>query len=199
MAYAPQNDFLALLRNTAGGERLEAMPGLDFVVAALARAGMISLSVGQLAPTSNQITTAWFKPAVPSWAVEGVLYLWNASTSAYQVASPALWSSFLAASTTGATPVVQDVAIAGPSGINTSTTILRVLNVGAPVTLVLPAASTKIAPVLVLDWANLAGTNNILVQRTGSDVFPNGSTGPWTIASDGGSVLFRPVPGGYAA
>lgn len=96
MAYNPITDFPALLRVTGGGERFERMPGLDFVVLALARAGMITLSVSQTAPTVNKATTAWFLPASPSWTAEGVLFLWNGTTEAYEVATPALWTALLA-------------------------------------------------------------------------------------------------------
>ena len=62
MSYNPATDFIALLRLTAGGVRSEQMPGLDYVVAALARIGLFSLSVGQTAPTVNQATTVWLQP-----------------------------------------------------------------------------------------------------------------------------------------
>lgn len=94
MSYNPITDFLALLRTTAGGVRSERMPGLDFVVSALARAGMITLYVGQTEPVANQATTAWFVPASPSWVAEGVLFLWNVDAGEYQVATPALWTAF---------------------------------------------------------------------------------------------------------
>jgi len=196
MSYSPITDFLALVRITKNGGRVARVPGLDFVMQALARSGLATVFVGAVAPVANQATTVWFKPNVPSWSGEGAVYLWNSAAGAYQPATPQLWSTFLAPATTGATPVIQDVAAVGPVGVNINTTILRVLNVGAPVTLVLPAASTKVNPVQVVDWANLAGTNNILINRTGTDVFPNGATS-WTLAGDGASLLFRPVPGGY--
>lgn len=97
MSYAPNTDFLALLRGTPGGERTLSLPGLDFMVAAFARAGFINLSVGQTAPVANQTTTAWFKPAIPSWAAEGVLYLWNAGAAVYQPATPSLWKALIGA------------------------------------------------------------------------------------------------------
>lgn len=96
MSYSPLTDFLALLRQTSGGVRSERMPGLDYVVAALARAGLISISVGQTAPTVNPATTVWFQPAVPSWTAEGAVFLWNAAVNSYQVATPTLWSSLIA-------------------------------------------------------------------------------------------------------
>lgn len=97
MSYDPASDFLGLLRLTAGGVRSERMPGLDYVVSALARAGLFTLSVGQTAPTVNQATTVWFQPAIPSWLAEGVLYIWNPVTQRYEVATPALWQTIFAA------------------------------------------------------------------------------------------------------
>lgn len=195
MSYSPLTDFIALLRQTSGGVRTERMPGLDYVVAALARAGVITLSVSATAPIANQAATAWFKPAVPSWTKEGVLFLWNVATGQYEAATPALWSSlFLATATQG---VVQDVAAPGPVNVQTSSTIVRVQNVGAPVTLVMPLSANKVGGVLISDWANLAGANNITINRSGGDVFPGAGT-TLTIAADGGSVFLRPVPGGYA-
>jgi hypothetical protein len=197
MSYSSSTDFLALLRLVSGSVRMERMPGLDFLVSALARAGLFKLAVQATAPTTNQSTTVWFKPATPAWASEGILFLWNSTTGLYEPATPVLWSTLLAPASSGATPVVQDVSVAGPVTINTNTTILRVLNVGAPVTLTLPLSSTKIGGVLVTDWANLAGTNNITINRSGGDVFPNSATSE-VLAGDGASILFRPLPGGYA-
>lgn len=175
--------------------RTERTPGLDYILAAMARANMFQLSVGQNAPTADQAVTAWLKPAIPSWVAEGVVFLWSAAATEYQVATPALWSAlFLAAAVA---EVIQDVTTAGPVTINTNSTIVRVQNVGAAVALVMPPAATMLGPVLISDWANLAGTNNISIARSGSDVFPNGAT-TWTIAGDGGSVFLRPVPGGFA-
>ena len=77
MSYNPATDFIALLRLTGGGVRSERMPGLDYVVAALARIGLFSLSVGQTAPTVNQATTVWLQPSQPSWLAEGTFYIWN--------------------------------------------------------------------------------------------------------------------------
>jgi hypothetical protein len=94
MSYSPATDFLALLRNVGGLERSGSIPGLDWFVEALARAGFITLSVGQSAPIANQASTAWFQPAVPSWSAEGQLFLWNATLAVYQPATPALWQSY---------------------------------------------------------------------------------------------------------
>lgn len=194
MSYSPITDFLALLRQTSGGVRTERMPGLDYIVAALARAGMITLSVSQTAPIASQATTAWFRPAIPSWNAEGTLFLWNSVTVQYELATPALWAALFTATTLA---VVQDVAVAGPVNVLINAGVVRVMNVGAPVSLVMPLAANKLNPVLISDWANLAGANNITINRSGADVFPNGATS-WTLGGDGASVFLRPVPGGYA-
>lgn len=95
MSYNPLTDFLALLRQTGNGVRTERMPGLDYVVAAMARAGMFNLSVGQTAPTTNQATTVWLRPSNPSWVAEGTVFLWNALTSEYEPATHISWAAFL--------------------------------------------------------------------------------------------------------
>lgn len=98
MAYNPVTDFLALMRNASDGVTVGEMPGLDFVVYAMARAGMFRLSVGQTAPIVNQADTVWLKPSVPSWVAEGTVWLWDASTGAYALATPALWDNVMAPS-----------------------------------------------------------------------------------------------------
>jgi hypothetical protein len=107
MSYNPTTDFIGLSRLVGSSIRSERMPGLDYVVAALARMGFINLSVGQTAPTSSQANTVWLQPAIPSWAAEGTLWLWNSVAGAYQVATPALWIALLAAgASTGPSRVV---------------------------------------------------------------------------------------------
>lgn len=98
MAYNPATDFLALWRNIAGQVSKVEMPGLDHVVAALARAGLITVSVSATAPVVNQSITAWLRAAVPSNSAEGVLFLWDKVTTAYLAATPALFLQFLEAS-----------------------------------------------------------------------------------------------------
>src|ERR1700731_1356416 len=95
MSYNPTTDFIGLLRLVGSGVRSERMPGLDYVIATLARAGMFALSVSQTAPTVNQQSTLWLQPAIPSWTAEGTLYIWNPVAGTYQVATPTLWQSFL--------------------------------------------------------------------------------------------------------
>lgn len=101
MSYNPITDFLALLRQSSEGAELARAPLFDVLLAALARGGLLRLSVGQTAPTANQASTAWLKPAQPSWSAEGTLWLWDAGTSTYVRATPALFSRFLQASASG--------------------------------------------------------------------------------------------------
>lgn len=98
MAYNPATDFLALWREVGGDADKAAMPGLDFVVAALGRAGVLNVVVSGTAPISNESTTAWFFPNPPSTAAEGALYLWDEVAGAYAAATPALFLRFLQAS-----------------------------------------------------------------------------------------------------
>jgi hypothetical protein len=144
MGYTPTTDFLALLRNTGGGVRTEQMPGLDWVVAALARAGFITLSVSATAPTSNQAATAWFQPASPSWTAEGVLFLWNATTSTYQPATPALWSAYFL-------PVISGYTFQSVNAANASITAGVTL---AAVQRAAPAATALILPTLAAQFAS---------------------------------------------
>ncbi len=97
MVYDPTKDFVGLWRNNGASVSKLEMPGLDFVISALARAGVINLTVSATAPVANQTTTAWLKAAVPSYSAEGALYLWDKITTAYLAATPALFLQFLEA------------------------------------------------------------------------------------------------------
>lgn len=98
MVFNPATDFLALWRNIAGQVSKVEMPGLDYVLAALARAGVINLTVAAAAPVANQATTAWFKTAVPSNSAEGQFFLWDKVATVYVPATPALFLQLLEAS-----------------------------------------------------------------------------------------------------
>lgn len=97
MSYAPNTDFVALWRNQSGGAAKAEMPTLDFLVSALARAGLITVQFSDTQPTAGQPTTMWFRPAHPTYIGEGVLYLWDATSSAYLVATPTLFAQYLVA------------------------------------------------------------------------------------------------------
>lgn len=98
MAYNYLTDFVGLWRATTGGVEKGEMPGLDFVIAALGRAGILNLIISGSPPVVNQDTTAWFKPSVspPDYAAEGTLYLWNGTT--YVPATPGLFFTYLSVS-----------------------------------------------------------------------------------------------------
>lgn len=144
MSYAPTTDFLALLRQTSAGVRFERMPGMDFVLAALQRLGFVNVSISQTAPTVNQPSTAWFKPALPSWTAEGTLFLWNTAVAAYQVATPALWGAFLAPIFSGS--LFQSVA-AATGVVNAGTSLLAIQRAA-------PAATAITLPSLVAQAAS---------------------------------------------
>ena len=113
MVYTPSTDFVGLWRNSGSNVSKLEMPGLDFVIAALARAGIITVVVSATAPVANQNVTAWFKTAVPSNSAEGQFFLWNAGTSAYLPATPALFLAFLEASA-GQTGTSWYATVGGP-------------------------------------------------------------------------------------
>lgn len=180
MSYSPATDFLALLRQTSGGVRTERMPGLDYVVAALARAGLFQLSVGQTAPTANQQSTVWLQPSVPSWVAEGTVFLWNAAAAQYQVATPVLWNLLL----TPGGYSFQSVAIAN-SVVNVGTTILAVQRAAPAATaLVLPNLAAQWLsgrPLKIVDWStNVANHAITLTTPDGSTIMQQAS---WQLLS----------------
>lgn len=142
MSYSSITDFLALLRQTSGGVRTLEMPGLDYMLSALSRAGFITLSVGQAAPTSNQPTTVWLKPASPSWSAEGSVFLWNASAvpAQYQLATPALWIAYFSSN-----GYLFQSAAQAANVINSGTTLLAVQRAA-------PAATALTLPNLTSQW-----------------------------------------------
>ena len=207
MSYNPVTDFLALLRQTSGGVRVAEIPGLDFVVAALARAGMITLSVGQTAPTTNQPTTVWFKPSLPSWVAEGTVFLWNSATDEYEPATPALWDAVLAPP-----QYVSGYNFQGAGGatniILPDTSLLAVERAGPAATaLTLPSlASRNLAgnkPLQIADWSTGVANHAITIgtpdgatimqkatwqllstvdQLAGITLYPSTDLNGWTIA-----------------
>lgn len=167
MSYDATTDFLGLLRLTGGGVRSERMPGLDYIVSALNRIGLFSLSVGQVAPTANQATTAWLKPALPSWSAEGTFYLWNASAAAYQVATLSLWQAFLYPTS----PVFQSL-IAANNVVNSGTSLAAVQRVAPAATAVaLPTVADQAATLKdlsIVDYSTgLVGVHTITLTPSG--------------------------------
>lgn len=194
MAYNPITDFLALIRNSSDGAAVGQIPGLDYVVAAMARAGMFRLYVGQDAPIVNQETTVWLKPSVPSWVAEGTVWLWDAGTGAYVLATPALWNNVLAPS-----GYVFQSATSAANTINTGTTLLAVQRVAPAVTvLMLPnlLAQWRTGRVLkIVDWSS-GVTDHTIALTT-----PDGSTimklASWQLSSSPdqlAGITLNPVP-----
>lgn len=91
MPYSPSTDFVGLWRAVSGGVEKAEMPGVDFMVSALTRAGLMRTVTSQTAPVTNQSTTAWFRPANPSFSSEGSLFLWDPRLSMYVPATPELF------------------------------------------------------------------------------------------------------------
>lgn len=168
MSYAPTTDFLALLRRTDGGVALARVPGLDFVVSAMARASVFRLWVGQDAPNVNQSTTVWLRPALPSWTAEGVVFLYDGDAGTYRAATPDLWAQLL---TSQADYVFQSVSIASAE-VKASTTLLAVQRTTPVVTaLLLPAIIGRHArPLRIADWSAGVSEHAIALST------PDGST-----------------------
>ena len=153
MSYSPVTDFLALLRGTTDGAELARMPGLDYLLAGMQRAGLITLWTGQTAPTVNQASTVWLKPAAPSWTAEGVVYLYDADIGDFAPATPALWATLLSEPNTYIFQSVTDAA----DTVNGRTTLLAVQrNILVPSTTVLtlpPVSGRAGVPLRVVDWS----------------------------------------------
>ena len=166
MSYNPTTDFLGLLRNAAGSESVLSVPGLDYVVAALARAGFINLYVGQTAPTVNQPTTVWFKPSQPSWVAEGTLYIWNALAGQYQIATPALWDQL-------ASPPSYSFQSA-PAALNTVSALTSLVAIErvapAATTLLLPTVLAQSGkPLQIVDWSSAVVNHAITLTPSGGN------------------------------
>lgn len=167
MPYSPVTDFLALVRNAGGQASIAEMPGLDYVVAAMARAGLFTLYVGQTAPTSNQSTTAWLRPASPSWTAEGTVWLWNGTT--YAPATPLLWNALLDQEAVSA---FQSVTT-GSGIVAAGTALLAVQRAAPAVTLLsLPSVASRFGGSLqIVDWSTAVANHQvILVPAVGETI-----------------------------
>lgn len=201
MSYNPSIDLLALLRETSGGMRVERMPGLDYLVVGLARAGMFLLSTDQTPPTDDRAITVWLRPAQPSWATEGAVYLYNAATLEYEPATPALWGAlFIAVSFL---PNFQSV-VTGAAAVGSLTSMLAIQRVNPAATaLALPSVLTRTRPLQLVDWSTavvdhqitltaFAGETVMLlpsfvllsnaVQLAGVTLYPASQLNGWAIA-----------------
>lgn len=190
MSYTPATDFLALVRQSSGGARVGDMPGLDYVVAALSRASMFRLWVGATPPIVNQSSTVWFKPANPSWSAEGNVFLWNAKTNAYELATPELWAaqtspvSYNFQSTNAAAEVVNDI------------TTLFAIQRAAPAATVLTLPSVAVRngdPLHIVDWSTAVVNHEITLDPSGAETIMRAATWPvYSNAAQLGSVTLYP-------
>lgn len=171
MSYAASTDFLALLRQTPGGMRFERMPGLDFLIAGLARTGLFEVWVGQTAPIINQSSTVWFVPYAQSWAVEGSVFLWNAVSGDYEVATPDLWSALFSAVSLNGYVFQETTVDADTAGATTS---LLAVRRAAPVltTITLPSVASRNGKALqIADWSDAVVNHQMnLVPAIGETV-----------------------------
>lgn len=174
MSYNPTTDFMGLLRLVGSGVRSERMPGLDYVIAALSRIGFINLSVGQTAPTTSQANTVWLQPAIPSWAAEGTVWLWNSVAGAYQVATPTLWIELLASG-----------ASTGPSRIITASGVfvMSTADAGGAVGLNRAGAAPGVSST-TLPGASVAGMLYAI-----EDINKNFQAGPVTVNAPVGMTI----------
>lgn len=168
MSYSPTVDFLGLMRrDAAGAVQLERMPGLDYVVVAMARAGLFNLSIGQTAPLVNRPTTVWFQPAEPSWTAEGVVRLWNSVTGAYELATPALWLLFLSPTNTY---VFQSVNAITKSVLPNASLVAVQRNAPAATTLLLPSVASRNSVALpIADWSTNVVQHVITLTPQGAE------------------------------
>jgi hypothetical protein len=185
MSYAPATDFLALIRQTAGGARLAEMPGLDWLLAALARAGFITLWTSASSAPVGQPTTVWLRTSASSWATEGGVYLWNALTQSYEPATPLLWAALFQSLMTSAAEV--DATASETLSISQSGQLFT--NTGAPeIVYTLPVAS--LSPGAVFEFImGQAGALNVLLQSGDALQWGLNSTTIGADASDIGSYL----------
>jgi hypothetical protein len=197
MAYTTSTDLLALLRNTGNGERVTSMPGLDYVIVALARAGLINLVVSQAAPVVGQATTVWFRPNVPSWAAEGVVFLWNGTS--YVLATPALWGQVISASGGALNYITISAFGTGSYAAQPADDVILIrAGVAAPFTInVNWAARTK--KLTVVDSGVGALANNISVTPAAGQTQMSVLNYTYLIDSNGGSITLTPLPDGSGA
>lgn len=190
MTYSPLTDFIGLIRNTGGSASVARMPGLDYVVAAMARAGLFRLWTGQSPPTANQATTVWLQPSTPSWVAEGNVFLWDAFAGSYASATPALWDALL----TGFDDVLQSVTVAAAS-VNNATSTLVIQRAGpAATTLTLPNLATRNnRDLVIVDWSTSVVNHVIsLVPVAGATIMQRNPYALFSTAEQLQGVTLRP-------
>jgi hypothetical protein len=193
MAYSPVTDFLALLRQTGGGVRTARVPGLDYVVSALARAGMFQISVGQVAPTANQQTTIWVKPAPQSWSAESAIFLWNPNSAEYEPASSALWGQLASANTTTNFVTLTAFGTGTYAARPLDDVILLKAGIGAPFAITIDW-SLRTKPLTIVDSGLNALANNVRISPSAGQTQMGVVNYTYVIDSSGASITLRPLP-----
>lgn len=91
----------------------------------------------------------------------------------------------------------QQVITSGSTVNVAATDGLIIINktVGSSTTVNLPASSSKIGSVKIVDWKGDAGTNSITINVVGSDKL-NGNLTSWVIGADGASMVLTPLING---
>lgn len=194
MAYDPTTDFLSLLRNVGGAATFAKMPGLDYVVAAMARAGMFRLWTGQTPPTADQASTVWLQPSLPSWVAEGTVWLWNAAVGAYALATPALWNALLAPG-----GYSFQSAAAASNVVNAGTSILAIQRAAPGATaLTLPDLAAQFLSgraLKIVDWSSAVANHTItLTTPDGSTIMRQASWNLLSTAAQLSGVTLYPSP-----
>lgn len=167
MSYSAITDFIGLLRQTSGGVRAVRMPGLDYLVAGLARANMFLLWTGSTAPITNQAITVWFLPASPSTVAEGAVFLWNAATATYLPATPALWAALFG----GSSGAVFQGVTTGAAAVGAATTLLGIERANPATTvLTLPSVAVHSGKALqIVDWSSAVANHAITLTPNGAE------------------------------
>lgn len=98
------------------------------------------------------------------------------------------------------TSVVREVTEAGDVTVTANTRLLLMNRTAdeSPSNIIMPAASTKVGPIKIVDMKGNAGSFPHTISLDGAEEFQGGIT-EWTIGGDGASVVLDPIPGtGYA-
>lgn len=195
--YEPTTDFVALLRLTSGvSVRSERMPGLDFVISAMARMGFITLRVAQTEPTVNKATTVWLQPAIPSWSAEGAVFLWNSGTLQFEPATPTLWQMLLATAVGG---YVFQSAPDASNIIAPATSLLAVQRAAPAATaLTLPALATYFLTgkkLQIVDFSTAVVAHTItLATPDGATIMQNVGWQLYSTADQLAGITLTPSP-----
>lgn len=193
MAYNPLTDFLALIRNGSGGAAVCEIPGLDYVISAMARAGMFRLSVSQTAPIVNQPTTVWLKSSLPSWVAEGNVFLWNAATLAYEPATPALWEALFVASAAGANTFQSTAVAVGIVAVSTTLFAIQRTNPAATAIALPPVADFAARALQIVDWSIGVVNHAITLTPDGAEtIMQLGAFGLFSTADQLAGVTLYP-------